>query len=702
MRRCIIQLGWITLLCVITATPSASNFAAFVEAGGLTCQPGKFRESYLQRSAPSASIGVNSPVASPTSRGAALQGELDPDSLNAVAHAYLLSDSEAARNRAIAILQSALRLTDRPAQELADLTAANLARSERTQSPRDLLADIRAAQRTLEFNPQNQAALYDLFHALERFGLNIRDIVTWRQSQIEYALKGDTLLVWTRGDTAARLARATISRKRPTSSIWPETSESFHASEFDSAEVVHFGGFSYTPSLQLPSEVLARLRSIPRPDPSAFLRRADARLKLGRPKAAAADLDSAFAILARTYNPYMSVDGWDRVRNVLHRSVMLKISASQPGEALVDLERKRAVFTQTEHTQSPLPEALPRVPPGQVVVEYAVIGDTLLIWTLRDTAVRLTRTTINRDRLLYTIATVRSLLESCESDAAVLPAMQALYEWLIRPIHPHLGPSGTTLVLIANDELEGIPFSTLYDGARRRHLIEDYLLRSARSLREAVRKPRNHATPADTVLLISNPAFVSQIYPGLTGLEGAEAEVDTVAAEYRKTIVLKGADANRVRIEASLPWAKIIHYAGHAVADSVRPNSSYLVLAPSRARVDYFGRLPAMDMELLDLRHVRLVVLASCQTFRSRDWRMGGLPAPADAVLNAGADGVVGSLWRVNDQLTRALMIRFHRAYRETGDPARALRIAQLALLRSNDPDLRSPAAWAAFKYMGS
>jgi CHAT domain-containing protein len=55
----------------------------------------------------------------------------------------------------------------------------------------------------------------------------------------------------------------------------------------------------------------------------------------------------------------------------------------------------------------------------------------------------------------------------------------------------------------------------------------------------------------------------------------------------------------------------------------------------------------------------------------------------------------------VDDALTRALMIDFHRAYRTSGDGATALRAAQLGFLHSSDPLRRSPAAWAGFRYAG-
>ncbi|HEV3053004.1 MAG TPA: CHAT domain-containing protein, partial [Longimicrobium sp.] len=80
----------------------------------------------------------------------------------------------------------------------------------------------------------------------------------------------------------------------------------------------------------------------------------------------------------------------------------------------------------------------------------------------------------------------------------------------------------------------------------------------------------------------------------------------------------------------------------------------------------------------------------------------GGFAGLSGALLAAGAGGVVESLWQVSDQLTPPLMREFHRAYGDSGDPAHALRAAQLAMLAKSDSLQRSPAAWAGFRYTGA
>jgi CHAT domain-containing protein len=167
---------------------------------------------------------------------------------------------------------------------------------------------------------------------------------------------------------------------------------------------------------------------------------------------------------------------------------------------------------------------------------------------------------------------------------------------------------------------------------------------------------------------------------------------------YRgRNVRLADTGATRTAFMANAPRASLIHYAGHAVFDDARPEQSALVLAGA----DTAGRLTAEAVNTLQLRGVRLVVLSACSTLRSREGRSGGFAGFSGALLGAGAGGVVGSLWQVDDSLTQPFMLAFHRAYQLKGDPAAALRDAQLEMLRLHHPTLSSPAVWGGFRYTG-
>jgi CHAT domain-containing protein/tetratricopeptide (TPR) repeat protein len=435
----------------------------------------------------------------------------------------------------------------------------------------------------------------------------------------------------------------------------------------------------------------------------AHVGRAEARLALGDVPAATADLDAASLLLAKERGAIarteLRASLLDAARGVFDRLAMLRVAAGDTTGALRYLERGRASFGLTARGMAAGVEDRWRTRPGEVAVSYALVGDTLLAWTIAGTSVRLTRQTVNRASLIGSIEELRLSLERGDDDPAVRRTLTTLYDRLVAPLEARLGGENTTVVIVADGELASVPFSALYDSRSGRHLVEARPLRYAGSLHDATRERAPSA--GGSTLLVADPAFDARVHPGLPRLPGARLEVDSIAPAYPDRAVLAGSGAVRGALEAAFTRARVVHFAGHAVFDDQRPERSYLVLAPEPGTAGR-GWLTAAEMEELPLAHVDLFVLSACQTLRSRSGRSGGFAGFAGALLDAGAGGVVGSLWRVEDELTAPLMLQFHRAYRRSGDGPRALREAQLRLLRSPDPSLRSPTAWAGFHYAGS
>ena len=435
----------------------------------------------------------------------------------------------------------------------------------------------------------------------------------------------------------------------------------------------------------------------------ALVRRAEALLSLGDEEAALADLDRVMTLVdkqrAEIARTRFGATLLDATREIFDQAVMLHVRAGRAEEALAYLERARAsyLWTGSQPATSRPGAPLPALP-GQVALEYALIGDTLLVWTVAEAGIRLTATTLPRAQLGRTIERARSALELRIDAATAREPLRMLYDWLVRPIEAQLGPEGTRLVVIADGEIAATPFAALYDARQGRYLVERHPLRFANSLRDTAWQRGEGGASAPGGLLVANPAFDPGAFPGLGRLKGAEEEARAVSREYPRSVLLSGRAANRAAIERAVREATVLHYAGHAVFDDERPERSFLVLAPGPGGS---GRLSAEELERLDLRNIRLVVLSACHTLPARNERSGGFGGLSGALLAAGAGGVVGSLWRVDDRLTPPLIIEFHRAYRESGDGAGALRSAQLRLLRSSDPALRSPAAWAGFRYAG-
>jgi CHAT domain-containing protein len=433
----------------------------------------------------------------------------------------------------------------------------------------------------------------------------------------------------------------------------------------------------------------------------ALLQRSEARAGSGDADGAAADLERVVALLEEQRATLPSESRRAALiyaaKGVFERIVMLHVNSGRPREALEYLERARASTVSRNMPSEPASRF--EIPAGETAVALSLIGDTLLAWTVSQGGLHLTRATVDREELLRQVERARSALELGASEQAAAPALTALFDLLIRPLASRLGPRDAALILIADGELGDVPFPALLDSRSGRYLVEDHVLRIAASLRDARRRISRGTLARSGILLVADPAFDPASHPGLQRLAGAAAEAEAVAGLYPAASVLRGERADRATVLEALSRSGILHYAGHAVFDDGRPERSYLALASSGAGDG--GRLLASEIERLDLDGLRLVVLSACETLRGRKGNAGGFVGLSRALLAAGADGVVGSLWKVQDDRTQTLMVEFHRAHRDSGDGARALREAQLRLLRSGIPTLRAPATWAAFRFAG-
>jgi CHAT domain-containing protein len=435
--------------------------------------------------------------------------------------------------------------------------------------------------------------------------------------------------------------------------------------------------------------------------------RAQARLARGDVDGGLADLDSAAAQIGRESRAVLRASYrsslLDAATGVFDRIVMLKLARGDTTGALAALEHGRVSFASAAGAAGRPAPGIPRPPPGTLALEYALIGDTLLAWTVRGDDVRLARVTLARDSLARVSERLRVAVARGEDEARLRPQLAWLYEALVRPVAARLGPPETRLTIVADGDVPADLFTALFDSRSGRYLVQDYLLAFAPTLPSEVpaAAPARGSGGDGGVLIAANPAFEPGEHRGLEPLPEADVEADSVAALYSTRVGLRGREVTPEALAAAVPRARVFHFAGHAVFNGDRPDRSYLVLAPGRAG-GYGGSLTAGALSGADWSGVRLVVLSACETLPSRRGRSAGFAGFAAALLGAGAGGVVGGSWKVDDRSSRHLMVEFHRAYRASGDGAAALRAAQLKLLGSSDATLRSPTAWAAFRYAGN
>ncbi|MBK7534120.1 MAG: CHAT domain-containing protein [Myxococcales bacterium] len=112
------------------------------------------------------------------------------------------------------------------------------------------------------------------------------------------------------------------------------------------------------------------------------------------------------------------------------------------------------------------------------------------------------------------------------------------------------------------------------------------------------------------------------------------------------------------------------------------------------------GILTALEASGLDLWGTRLVVLSACETGVGKVSNGEGVYGLRRALVIAGAESLVMSLWQVDDSATRDLMTRYYRKLEAGDGRSEALRAAQLQTLAR--PATSHPYFWAAFQPAGA
>ena len=311
---------------------------------------------------------------------------------------------------------------------------------------------------------------------------------------------------------------------------------------------------------------------------------------------------------------------------------------------------------------------------------------------------------------------------------------RALDQQVMAPVRKLLGKT-RHLLLSPDGALNLIPFGALVDD-QNRYLIENYSFTYLTSGRDLVRLQAQ--TPSrQGPLVVANPLFT--LSPTLTTnpaapqegearrsvdfneerfdpLPSTGIEARALSAVLSDAHVLTGADATEAAIK-QVRGPSILHIATHGffLADQRRDANvgldestpivsedpllrAGLILAGANQRRSGAGEdgiLTASEVTALDLWGTKLVVLSACDTGLGEVKNGQGVYGLRRALVLAGAQSLVMSLWDVADRPTRELMVDYYKGLQEGQGRSEALRNVQLKMLRSRDR--QHPYYWAAF-----
>jgi CHAT domain-containing protein len=111
------------------------------------------------------------------------------------------------------------------------------------------------------------------------------------------------------------------------------------------------------------------------------------------------------------------------------------------------------------------------------------------------------------------------------------------------------------------------------------------------------------------------------------------------------------------------------------------------------------GLLTALEVAGLDLWGTKLVALSACDTGQGEIKVGEGVQGLRRALVLAGSESQVMSLWAVSDDRAKDIMIPYYKALRRGEGRGEGLRQAQLRMLRSKEH--RHPFYWATFIQSG-
>jgi CHAT domain-containing protein/tetratricopeptide (TPR) repeat protein len=209
----------------------------------------------------------------------------------------------------------------------------------------------------------------------------------------------------------------------------------------------------------------------------------------------------------------------------------------------------------------------------------------------------------------------------------------------------------------------------------------------AKERAQASGDPRIHtATGRQMILAVGNPAPLAMG----NDLPYAESEADTtrkIAQQHgwnaRNIAYYTCEKATRKNILKDLSQAWYIHLATHGQYLQEDPRQSRIILAGD-THIDEKDRIITLDECLngqVNLVGARLIVLSACETSLIETHRaVDEVVGMASGFLQAGAAGVIASLWPVHDQATYLLMSRFINLWldpQRLWTPARCLAEAQ-------------------------
>jgi len=328
-----------------------------------------------------------------------------------------------------------------------------------------------------------------------------------------------------------------------------------------------------------------------------------------------------------------------------------------------------------------LQQAQQQLEPDVTAVSYFTTPAVTIAFVLTRDSFHVSKLAVTNPQLAWTITTLLDF----SGDSGPSASLKLLHKALIAPIKSQLKTA--RLAVVPFGVLHDVPFAALTPDGKR-YLSDEYTIFSLPSLSVLPYIRANRKASANQALVMANDQE-----EGLPYLGDAEAEAREVASVLNAKPLL-GAAATVSALQKTARDSDIIHIIAHFDHDKRNPEVSRVILNHGKNEE---GALELKQVYELDLRKTSLVVLSGCQSQVGKLSRGDDIVGLSRAFLYAGSPSVIASLWSVDDEATRTLMVSFYTHLRKGLAKADALRAAQMDL-RQKFPH---PYYWAGFVLNG-
>ena len=424
---------------------------------------------------------------------------------------------------------------------------------------------------------------------------------------------------------------------------------------------------------------------------------------LGNDAEAAQSLDQAIAVFDQARSQFRSDEFkmglFSDLQNVFERAIGMHSRLGQPAQAFDISERSRsralldAVSGRAE-LQGDAGKALDAatlqkmLEPDEVVVAYHALPDRLMAWVLSNDGVREATfpVALKRVDLARLVDAYRDTLIKLNPAEKVGDQIGQL---LLAPL---VIEAGKRIVIVPHGPLHYLPFQALrLDG---KYLIERNPISIAPSISIAARLAERTPTTSAQLLAFGNPTIDPNV---ADPLPGAEREVHELSQQFPGAKLFFKDEANKTNFAANAPQSRLVHIAAHAMADTMDPLHSKVLLADENGKPNY---LEAKDVIGMDLGNVAMIALSACESGLGRVENGDEVLGFTRSFLSAGTSTLLASLWPVSDAATEKLMTTLYADLAKGEEVQDAMRDAQRTVMA--DPATAHPFYWAPFNLIGN